>query len=110
MTDFDTMTDFERNLRAQLRATERHLDPAIESQLRQSRKKACQQPLGFRLPRFFLPLTGMTLASVFALTLILSPEMTDSSSLRDKLFPESVQSQDLDFYYWLAETQNVADS
>ncbi|MCK9502798.1 MAG: hypothetical protein M0Q95_01260 [Porticoccaceae bacterium] len=110
MTDFETMTDFERNLRAQLLAAERHVDPVIERQLRQSRKHACEQAARFRLPRFLLPLTGMTLASLFALTLILAPEKSMFFNQQDALFPDTVQSQDLDFYYWLAETQNAKGS
>jgi len=110
MTDIETMTDFERNLRAQLIAAERRLDPAIERQLRQNRKNACERAPRLRLPRFLLPLTGMTLASLFALTLILAPEKSTFLNQQDVIFPDTVQSQDLDFYYWLAETQNAKGS
>ena len=48
---------------------------------------------------------GLAVASVFALVITLSPGTEDVS--RPQISDQTVSSQDLDFYYWLAETQNV---
>lgn len=104
------MTDFERQLKEQLRSEERHLPDSVEQRLRASRQRACEQSRSFHLPRFLLPATGMTLASVLALTLILAPGSLQQAGDTGSASLDMLQTQELDFYYWLAETQDVAGS
>ena len=104
------MNDFETELRDRLRAHERDLEPDLQERLGESRKVALGKIHRFRIPRFLLPLAGMTLASVAALILVFSPTSLQNNGNQGTLSPDTVQTQDLDFYYWLAETQDVAGS
>jgi hypothetical protein len=104
------MTDFEKSLRDQLRATETQLAPTIEVQLRAARQKAVARVGAFHLPRFLLPVTGMTLASIFALAILFSPQMSHFGDQKRNIASDGSVNQELDFYYWLAETQDVAGS
>ena len=107
--------EFETQLRSRLRGSELELDPALTDKLRAARKRASSRSRGagsdFRLPRFLLPLGGMTLASVALFFLVLSPlQQSPQDMPGESLSAETMDPQDLDFYYWLAETQNVAES
>jgi len=100
------MTDFENSLRNKLRSEERDLDLSVESRLRQARLTACGQA-SYRRAHLWLPVTGMALASVAFFALMFTPlsPFTDGAN-RNQVFLENVQAQELDFYYWLAETEN----
>ena len=99
------MTDFEQSLRDQLRSTERHLSPEIEARLRECRNTAVAKSSSFHIPRVLLPVAGMTMASIAAFFLVFSPlPPTDDQPGTGY---EQVDAQELDFYYWLAETQGV---
>ena len=105
------MTDFERNLRDRLRRSEQELDTETLQTLKQARLRALAGRRSlFSLPRkILLPLGGMTLASL-ALVIALGPMhlMTDPAS--QNVATESADVQDLDFYYWLSETQDIGGS
>lgn len=104
------MTDFEQSLRGQLRARESALDPAIETRLRNARNRACNQADSAVSPRLWLPVTGMTLASIIAFAVIFLPLPGHKNSGSGGFSPDTAQTQDLDFYYWLAETQDSPGS
>ncbi|MFC6570158.1 hypothetical protein, partial [Actinoplanes utahensis] len=62
-----------------------------------------------RTPRFFI--TGMALASVIALILVLSPNLQDNQTVpkgQDEiLLSEGIDLyEDMDFYYWLASEES----
>lgn len=101
------MNDFETRLRNQFEQQEQQLPPGVETRLRASRKNAVEHGNAFssRLHRLLLPVTGMAMASVFALVITLSPGTEDTPG--GQRSDQTASSQDLDFYYWLAETQNV---
>ncbi len=105
------MTKFEQHLQHQLRAGERSLDPATEASLRASRQLALAQHRGSRLSRLLVPASGMALASIAAFFLIFSPlPELSNGQFNTQVTTEITDSQDLDFYYWLAVTEGVADS
>lgn len=104
------MTDYEQSLRDQLRARERALDPAIEARLRSARAIACSQPDSPLMYRLWLPVTGMTLASIIAFAVIFLPIHGHKGAGNGEFSADRVKTQDLDFYYWLAETQDSAGS
>jgi len=64
------------------------------------------------MPRFFVPLTGMALASVLALVLVLSPSLQNPQMNQDDvLLSEGLDLyEDMDFYYWLASEENNLQS
>ena len=103
------MTDFEKNLRQQLRAKEVQLEQENIDNLRIVRQKAVAKNRGFRLPRVLLPLGGMTMASIAIFFLVLSPMQQTVDPTTDSLAVDSSEMQDLDFYYWLAENQDVSE-
>ena len=103
------MTDFERNLRDQLRASELRIVEEDLHRLCQGRQRALAANRGFRLPRFLLPLGGMTLASLAIFLLVLSPQPQTTNTAVDTMAQDAAEMQDLDFYYWLAETQDVSE-
>lgn len=104
------MNDFEATLKQQFQEQENCLPPGIETRLRANRKDAVEiatkeNSFVSRIHRLLLPVTGMAMVSVFALVITLSPGTEDTSG--NQISDQTVSSQDLDFYYWLAETQNV---
>lgn len=105
------MSDIERQIRDQLRAREQQLDQDTLEHLRFARERAVSRAGKFRLPRVILPLGGMTLASIAIFFLVLSPlHQSNNNPARPALSADSKEAQDLDFYYWLAENQDVIDS
>lgn len=104
------MTDFESNLRNQLRSTEHQLEPEVLHGLRSARAKAIASRPSFRTPRVLLPLGGMTLASIAIFFLVFAPLHMSVDQAQPSGAMESSEAQDLDFYYWLAETQDVSGS
>jgi len=103
------MSNFEKNVRQQLRARETQLEQEDIDNLRAARQKAVARNRGFRLPRILLPLGGMTMASIAIFFLVLSPMQQTVDQSPDSLAVESMDMQDLDFYYWLAENQDVSE-
>ncbi|MFA5632239.1 MAG: hypothetical protein WC997_12055 [Porticoccaceae bacterium] len=105
------MNDVEKALRGELRSAERQLGPAVEARLRAARERACAQPVPRKLASLWLPVSGVALASVVFAALLFSPlSPLPGGSHSTSSFPETVQAKELDFYYWLAETQNGLDS
>ena len=100
------MSDFERNLREQLRAEELKLDDETLRQLKAGRTRAIAHNRRFRLRQVLVPLGGMTLASIAIFFLVLSPLPPTSDNARRPMVMENGDLKDLDFYYWLAETQD----
>lgn len=107
------MSTFEQTLREQLQSAEDNLDDAITHQLVNARRKALSARRRFSLPRFMVPAMGMVTASVVALVLVVAP-LEDSNPRKtsmEKLTPESTEFyEDLDFFYWLAESEAATRS
>lgn len=101
------MNDSTQHLREVLRRSEQELDAATIQQLNSARTRAlnAEKP---RIPRFFVPVTGMAVATAFALILVLSPATQDPSlNQDDMLISEGLDLyEDMDFYYWLANEEN----
>lgn len=104
------MTDFESNLRGQLRSTEQQLEPDILRSLSCARSRAVASRPFLRTPKVLLPLGGMTLASIAILFVLFAPLHMSVDQAQQSRPMESSETQDLDFYYWLAETQDVTGS
>lgn len=104
------MTDFESNLRSQLRSTELQLDTHTLQSLRSAREQAIASRPLLRTPRVLLPLGGMTLASIAIFFLVFAPLQMPTDQVHESRASQSGEVQDLDFYYWLAETQDVSGS
>ena len=105
------MNDFERQMQHVLRRSEHDIDDDTARRLAEARGVALSANKQ-RIPRFFVPATGMALASVLALVLVLSPEAPTSgeksaASREEALLSEPVDLyEDMDFYYWLAREEN----
>ena len=101
------MNEFERTVRDDLRTLERRLDSRTARALEAGRGKALAAARKRRLPSFLMPAAGMAAASVVALVLLLSPEHQNGvqAPADDPRLSENVDFyEDLDFYYWLAES------
>jgi hypothetical protein len=101
------MDDFEKQMRDALRASERDLDTDTAQRLSQARSYALNTADKPQPARFFMPATGVALASVIALVLVLSPNLQDSQTTPagndEMLLSEGIDLyEDMDFYYWLA--------
>ena len=107
------MKEFEIQMRDVLRRSERELDTDTTQHLAQARSHAMNAASKRKSPRFFMPVTGMALASVVALVLVLSPNLQDNQttplSNDEILLSEGIDLyEDMDFYYWLAsENHNL---
>jgi hypothetical protein len=97
------MNDFEKQLQDQLRAAETSLPPGVETRLRYGRQQALEAPAPSLLHKIRWPVTGMAMASLMALVITFSPGNNETQ--KSVSLEPPVSSQDLDFYYWLAETQ-----
>ena len=102
------MSDFERKMQEVLRHSERELDPDTTQRLAQARAQALERANQRWTPRFFVPVTGMALASVLALVLVLSPSLQDPQQNQDDvLLSEGLDLyEDMEFYSWLASEEN----
>lgn len=105
------MKEFETQMRDVLRHSERELDTDTTQYLAQARSYAMSTASKRKSPRFFMPVTGMVLASVVALVLVLSPNIRDNQatplSNDEILLSEGIDLyEDMDFYYWLASENN----
>ncbi|MDY0069754.1 MAG: hypothetical protein WDA10_11910 [Porticoccaceae bacterium] len=104
------METFEQVLKRQLQDTEQHLHADLTRRLRQARYRALAAPPRFRLPRLVVPALGMVTASIVAIVLVVAPpdESQDKpagNGAVEQLSPDSTEFyEDLDFYYWLAES------
>lgn len=107
------MSTFEETLREQLRNAEHNLDDSVTHQLVNARRQALSARRRFHLPRFMVPALGMVTASVVALVLVVAPAEDNDKrkSNMEKLTPESTEFyEDLDFFYWLAESESAKRS
>tara|TARA_R110000822_G_scaffold159476_8_gene299202 strand:- start:11484 stop:11804 length:321 start_codon:yes stop_codon:yes gene_type:complete len=106
------MSDFEKTMQDVLRSSERELDADTTQRLAQARMQALDGASQRRMPRFFVPVTGMALASVLALVLVLSPSLQNPQMNQDDvLLSEGLDLyEDMDFYYWLASEENNLQS
>ena len=107
-----TENDFEKQMRDVLRSSERELDTNTTQRLAQARSEALKSVTTKRYaPRFFMPVTGMALASVVALVLVLSPNLQENQTSplnqEEILLSEGMDLyEDMDFYYWLAAEES----
>lgn len=103
--------DFERQMQAVLRSSEYDLDMETSQSLANARAEALKglkKPLG---RRFFMPMTGMALASIVAVVLVLSPNLkNEAPSMQNSsevMFSESIDLyEDMEFYSWLASNDS----
>ncbi|MDX2464037.1 MAG: hypothetical protein QNK31_05970 [Porticoccus sp.] len=105
------INDFEKQIQDVLRSTERELDADTAQHLVQARSQALKSAGKRQTARFFMPVTGMALASVVALVLVLSPNLQDNQITPmgndEMLLSEGIDLyEDMDFYYWLASEDN----
>jgi uncharacterized protein DUF3619 len=102
------MSDFEKKMQEVLRRSERELDTDTTQRLAQARTQALDGASQRRTPRFFVPVTGMALASVLALVLVLSPGVQSPQQNQDDvLLSEGLDLyEDMEFYSWLASKEN----
>lgn len=101
------MNTFEQALREQLREAEHNLDDPVAQQLVNARRQAMSARRQFHLPRFMVPALGMVTASVVALILVVAPvdDNQQRQSGMERLTPENAEFyENLDFFYWLAES------
>ncbi len=96
------MNELEHDLRQQLLDAERELDTGTLRRLRMARASALERGRQSRLPRLMVPAMGMVTASIVALVLVVSP-LNDQNG--QDISPDNASFyQDLEFYYWLAES------
>ena len=105
------LDDFEKQMQDVLRSTERELDADTAQHLMQARLQALNTVGNRKTARFFMPVTGMALASFVALVLVLSPNLQDNQTTPmgndEILLSEGIDLyEDMDFYYWLASEDN----
>lgn len=101
------MSTFEQTLREQLNNAEHQLDDSVTLQLANVRRRALSTRRGFRLPKLMVPALGMVTASIVALVLVVAPldSTGPGNGSADRLSPENTAFyEDLDFFYWLAES------
>lgn len=104
--------DFEHKMRDVLRSSERELDATTTQRLAEARSEALKSAATkWRMPRFLMPATGMALASVVALVLVLSPNLQNNQisplNQEEILLSEGIDLyEDMDFYYWLAAEES----
>ncbi|TNF07756.1 MAG: hypothetical protein EP323_02690 [Gammaproteobacteria bacterium] len=101
------MNDFERQMQQVLRRSERDIDDQSIQNLATARAAALGARDKQRVPRFFVPATGMALASILAVVLVVTPDLRESVNTNgiqeEALLSESMDLyEDMDFYYWLA--------
>ena len=111
MNNRSDMTDFEKQMQTVLRDSESQLDTQTIRSLANARSEAMNESKKSYSSRFFMPVTGMALASVIALVLVLSPDFysnqTPALDNEELLLSEGMDLyEDMDFYYWLASEEN----
>ncbi|OUS13249.1 hypothetical protein A9Q89_03240 [Gammaproteobacteria bacterium 53_120_T64] len=103
-------TKFEQGLQTQLRGDEQAIDAGQSARLSAMRRQALDGQLGSaRAPRRFhgllWPATGMALASLLALGLIMPLSSLAPTPSREYLNDNFELYDDLEFYYWLADNE-----
>ncbi len=104
------MSDFEKTIQSELQDSELHLPPDINEQLQTIRRAALATPEPWwRLRRILWPTTGMALASLVAVVLILNtdPGADNRQPAANEKYSDNFDLyENLDFYYWLATGEN----
>ncbi len=100
-------TKFEQTLQRELRDNERAIDTNVLKQLADFRQQALDNPAPDprRLRRFLLPTVGMALASSLVLLLAMPLSPLGPTKANDSLSENLDLYNDLEFYYWLADTE-----
>jgi hypothetical protein len=107
-----------RQVKDELDAGLDRLDPSITNRLRESRRKAVAQPANSPFPGFhfmrLLPLTGVAMAIVLVMAVSLwytmRPSMTENKTEDIEMLTAQGNLdmyRELDFYKWLAETNET---
>lgn len=105
------MTDFEGKLQDQLRAAENQLTPEIQRQLKERRNLALAREKKAKWPRFFYPVASMAIAVIVAFSFLFSPGIFKEQPLSNSPSSDiATTKEDLDFYYWLAQTQSITET
>ena len=104
-------TEFEQNLQSDLRHSEQLVDSVQLQQLAAVRQQAIEaMPANVALPRHRLrrllwPTAGMALASVLLLVLALPFSPFKPTLSNESLSDNRELYDDLEFYYWLADSE-----
>lgn len=105
------MTDLEGKLRVQLRAAEGELPSEIQQQLKVRRDLVLAQQHKFNWQRFLYPATSMAIVVIVAFSFLFSPVIFKEQPLLNSPSSEiNAAKEDLDFYYWLAQTQTIKET
>lgn len=104
------MTDQAYSYRQRLRTAERHLPAATEQALRERRQQAMALTERGRWPRWLIPASGFAAASLLTLVVILAPSPPNTGANAPTMAGEETRlDEELDFYYWLAETNSALE-
>lgn len=104
------MTEQAHSYRQQLRAAERRLPAATEQALRECRQQAMALTERRRWPRWLVPAGGFAAASLLTLVVILAPSPPNTGADAPAMAGEETRlDEELDFYYWLAETDSALE-
>lgn len=100
-------TKFEQRLQSDLRHSEQAIDAEHLQQLAGFRQQALENTTLARrhLRRFLWPGAGMALASLLLLVLALPLSPLDPSAANEYLSDNLELYDDLEFYYWLADSE-----
>ncbi len=104
------MSDFEKTIQSELHNSELHLHPDVAEQLQTIRRTALATPEPWwRIRRILWPTTGMALASLVAVVLIVNIDPgsnNEQPTVNEKYSDNFDLYENLDFYYWLANGEN----
>lgn len=105
-------TDFEHKLRADLLAMENEPGSLVTTQLNAAKRRALSNTRQSRFANLRLiawPAVGMTLATVLTFVLVFNPAVPlpgiNTLVIDEKNIDNLELIEDLDFYYWLADTE-----
>ena len=100
-------TKFEQSLQSDLRHSEQAIDAEHLQQLAGFRQQALENATlaPRRLRRFLWPSVGMALASIFLLVLALPLSPLGPTTANEYVSDNLELYDDLEFYYWLADSE-----
>ncbi|GIX30860.1 MAG: hypothetical protein KatS3mg124_1332 [Porticoccaceae bacterium] len=101
------MREWEKHLREELLAAEETLTFGERARLIAARRRALETALEPTSRHRWLPFGGLLAASLLLALLVLVPA---GERLENRLAAEHTEPTELGFYYWLAETQELAGS
>jgi hypothetical protein len=103
------MSQFERSLRRRLDDFERQLDEDTATRLAGVRRRALSMGGARRSLRLALPAAGMAAATLVLALWLLPPENRETGGKTPPLSNNAEFYENLDFYYWLAESERSSN-